>query len=268
VNVDIDFCMIALADYDEDGHLQIQTDSPGTDGTEGTQPAEALFPHGLIARPRDPDKGSDGVVGLGTPGLLITVGDNRYVIPLNDPRDVIDKKVPKLKKGGKMIAGGAGDYRSFLNIDGEDPSGAKKPGSISIMVPYAKAGSKKSLGLSFNVRDEGAEDISLVHGDGARITIDKNGTTITAPNGKHYIENGTKGNVLAGSTKAQGAMTVGDQAAAQAVVAAPQMVALLTQLITMLATTPAVAPGAPLLPAAAGLAAQLPGLLTKHLKAT
>lgn len=268
MNVEIDIVVCTLADYDEDGHLQISTDSPGIDGTEGTQPAEALFPHGIIGRPLDPDKGAESAVGLGAPGLLIRVGDLRYVIPLNDPRDVIDKKIPKLKKGGKMVAGGAGEYRSFFNIDGEDPTGAKKPGSVSIMVPYAKSGAKKSLGLSFNVRDSGAEDISLVHGDGARVTIDKNGTTITSPNAEHYIENGVEGNVLAGATKVQGSMSVGDPGAAQAVVSAPPLVQLLTQLLTMLATTPAVAPGAPLMPAAAGLAAALPKLLTQHLKAT
>lgn len=265
MKVEIDIVVCALADYDEDGHLQVQTDSPGIDGTEGTQPAEALFPNGVIGRPLDPDKGPDGGVGLGAAALLLTIGDNRYVIPLNDPRDVVDKKVPKLKKGGKMLAGGAGDYRSFLNIDGLDPTGAKKAGSVSLMASYAKAGAKKSLGLSFNVRDEGAEDISLVHGDGARVTIDKDGTTITSPDGKSYIQNGKSGNVLAGKTKAQGAFTVGDQAAAQPVVSGPQLVAFLTQLVAII--TPIVGVSGSGAPAAA-LASQLPGLLTKHLKAT
>lgn len=264
MNVEIDFCVIALADYDEDGHLQLQTDSPGIDGTEGTQAAEALLPEGYHARPLDPDKGAKGEIGLGAPGIRITIGDRRYVIPLGDPRDVVDGKIPKLKKGGKMVAGGAGDHRSVLMIDGEDPAGAKKPGSIMISASYSKGGVKKSLGLSMNVRDEGAEDISLVHGDGARVTIDKDGTSVTAPNGKHFLSVANDGNVLAGATKAQGSLTVGEQVAAQAVVKGPELMALLTQLITIVSSITAVTPGA----AAAALLPQLPTIMTKHLKAT
>ena len=129
---ELDIGTSALSDYDEDGHLQIQTDSPGIDGSEGTQPAEALSPNGVHARPLDPDKDSQGQVGLGEGILMLTIGDQRYALPIGDPRDVAQSRVPKLKKGGRQLVGGAGDYRSFVNIDGEDPAGAKVAGSVMI----------------------------------------------------------------------------------------------------------------------------------------
>ena len=133
MSVEIDIGVCALSDYDEDNHLQIQTDSPGIDGSEGTQPAEALSPNGVHARPLDPDKDDKGNVGLGEGSLIITIGDRRYALPIGDPRDIADGKAPKLKKGGRQLVGGAGDYRSFVNIDGEQPEGATtKPGSVMI----------------------------------------------------------------------------------------------------------------------------------------
>jgi hypothetical protein len=262
--VEIDFGVCALADYDEDGHAQIQTDSPGVDGSEGTQPAETLMPFGMHARPLDPDRGPSGEVGLGASCLTVTIGDRRYVLPLQDPRDVADGKIPKLKKGGVQLAGGAGDHRSFVNIDGEDPAGAKQPGSVMIAASYTKSGAKKTLGISLNVRDAGSEDISIVHGEGTRITVSKTGTTIAAPNGKHYLEVSNDGIVLAGTVKVQGALTVGEQTAAMATVDGPALVTLLSSLIAVVAQITAVTPGAP----AAALAAGLPAILKKHLKST
>lgn len=240
--MDIDFGICAFSDYDEDGHLQIQIDSPGVDDSEGTQPAEALSVDGMRGRPLDPDKGPEGEIGLGAPCLTVASGDHRYVIPLNDPRDV--DKLPKLRKGGKMLAGGAGDYRSFVLIDGEDPAtgSVKKPGSITVSASYAKAGVKKSLGLSFNVRDEGTEDISIFHGNGQRITLGENGVTITNAAGDAYVEVGPDGNVLAGPSAVQGALTVGAQLAATAVPIWAPLLSYLTALEALLKTNT----GAPL----------------------
>lgn len=262
--LEFDFGISVLADYDEDGFAQIQVDSPGVGGTEGTQPAEALLPTGFYARPLDPDRGPNGEIGLGAPILHVSVGDRRYAIPLGDPRDVIKGRIPKLKKGGKMIAGGAGDLRSFVMIDGLDPTGTKQPGSVMISASYSKGGAKKSLGLSFNVRDQGKEDISLLHGDGARVTIDSSGTTVTAPNGEHYLQVSDDGNVLAGSAQVQGSLVVGEALAAQPLANGTALVALLGQLIGIVATINATTPGAP----AATLAPQLSSLLTKHIKST
>lgn len=261
---DIEIGVAALSDYDEDNHLQIQIDSPGIDGSEGTHPAEALSPNGVHSRPLDPDKGPKGEVGLGEGMLIITMGDRRYVLPIGDPRDVAEGRVPKLKKGGKQLVGGAGSYRSFINIDGEDPSGAKQPGSVMISASYAKNGAKKSLGLSFNVRDAGSEDISLVHGDGARVTVDKDGTTISAPDGSSYIQVSNDGAILAGTSTVQGALTVGQQLAADQVVLFKPLLAVLTQLCSILAATGPSASGAP----AASLVPMLRTLGAQHLKST
>lgn len=265
MSIEIDFGVCALADYDEDNHAQIQTDSPGIDGNEGTQPAESLTLGGYHVRPLDPDKGPNGEVGLGAPCLVITMGDRRYALPLTDPRDTIDGKVPKLRKGGAMVAGGAGDYRSFFNIDGLDPAGAKQPGSVMISASYSKAGAKKSLGISLNVRDSGAEDITITHGDGARITIDKDGTTIVAPSGKHYVQISNRGNVLAGATKAQGSLTVGEQTAASEVALALPLIEILSQLIAVVSPIVGVTGAGA---AAAPLAAKLATIKANHLKTT
>ncbi len=265
MSTEIDIVVAALSDYDEDNHLQIQTDAPGVDGSEGTQPAEALSTNGVHARPLDPDKDDKGNVGLGEGVLLITIGDRRYALPIGDPRDVAENRAPKLKKGGRQLVGGAGDYRSFINIDGEQVEGATtKPGSVMISASYAKAGVKKSLGLSFNVRNEGEEDISLVHGEGARVTLGPTGTTITAPNGKHFIEVGDEGITLAGSVKVVGSITAGDQIAGQPLVKGPELVLLLQSLIAVVGAITLATPGAPALALAPGVAA----ILTKHVKGT
>lgn len=264
--IEFDFGIAALASYDEDGHAEIQTDSPGLDGEEGTQPAERLMPLGFHAMPLDPDKGPDGDVGLGAPVLTITHGDRRYVIPLQDPRDV--GKVPRCRKGGTMMAGGAGDYRSFVAIDGEDPKGVQNAGSITVAASYSKGGVKKTLGFAFNVRNTGKEEISIVHGEGQRITFSASGSrgvVISNAKGDAYVEIGDDGNVLAGNSKVQGSLVVGSQLAAQSVVKGPEFVAFMTQLIGIIAPIVGVSgTGAP----AAALTAQLAGLLTQHFKAT
>lgn len=262
--LDLDFGVAALDDYDADGVAQVQTDTPALDDDEGTQPAERLMPFGFFSRLRDPEKGAgtSNSVGLGATVLEIRYGDRRYVLPLGDPRDV--GKLPKLKKGGAMMGGGAGDYRSFVMVDGEDPKGVQPAGSILISASYASGGAKKSLGISMNLRTPGKEEITLVHGDGARVTIDKNGTTVAAPNGKHYFNVGSKGNVLAGDTKVVGSLQVGQSKGADAVVLASPLTALLEQLISIVAAINATTTGAP----AAALTTQLALLKAKHLQTT
>lgn len=262
--VEIEIGMVALSDYDEDDYLQVQTDSPGVDGSEGTQPAEALFPTGMSTRPLDPDKGDDGQIGLGSSVLIITFGDRRYAIPLGDPRDVAEGRVPKLRKGGRLYAGGAGEVRSFFHIDGEDPDGVQKPGSVMIAASYGTAASKKTLGLSFNVRKEGLEDITLLHGEGTRITLDKEGVTIASPGGTKYVGLTNDAITLAGKTKCNGSMTVGEQAAASDVALALPLIAVLTKLIGIVAAINAGTTGAP----AAALTAELAAIKAKMLKAS
>lgn len=258
-----DFGVSALDGYDEDDHPEISLDSPSAEASDpndpsGTVPVERLMPKGFYSRNLDPDSGGNGEVGLGVPVLVITYGDRRYVLPLNDPRDV--GKVPKLKKGGSMMAGGAGEHRSFMMIDGEDPKGEKEPGSIMIAASYTKSGAKKTLGISMNVRDAGKEEITLVHGEGARVTLTKKSTITTSPDGKNYVEVGNDGNVLAGKTKSQGSLTVGQQLAAQPVALGPVVAACFTALAASVA---ALNPGAPV-----AVAPFLKLLQANHLKTT
>jgi hypothetical protein len=273
-----DFAVAALASYDEDGHAQIQTDSPGEDGQQGTHPAPVVLPLGYHALPLDPEQGSEADIGLGATLLCITSGDHRYVMPLNDPRDV--GKFPKVRKGGVMMAGGAGEYRSFFHVDGLDPNKIETSGSILMTASYPKAGIKKSLGLSMNVRTSGEEELSIVHGEGQRITMGASGShsiTLSSAGGDSYVEIGDDGNVLAGITKVQGSLTVGQQLAALPVASAPPVIAalaliagviaamvpeLVSKTVTLAPTLPALA--APL----AGLAALLPKINALHLKAT
>lgn len=275
--MELDFGIAALADYDEDGHAQVQTDSPGLDGQEGTHPAETLLPLGFYARTLDPER-EGGNVGLGAPVLILTSGDRRYAIPLNDPRDV--KLLPKLRKGGAMFAGGAGEHRSYAVFDGLDPNGGQTPGSFTLGVSYDKAGVKKTLGFSMNVRTPGEEEISIVHGDGHRVTFSSDGSiAITSANGKNYAQIGNDGNVLAGPSKVQGGLTVGEQLAALPVAIGPPTASALTLLASAIASLIAIAGStggqpalaaawAPVTAALAALAPILAKLNAMHLKAT
>lgn len=268
MQLELDFGVCALDDYDEDDHPQIQTDSPGVDGSEGTQPAERLMPSGFYSRLLDPEKGPKGEVGLGAPVLVITAGDRRYTIPLNDPRDV--GKVPKLRKGGSMVAGGAGEHRSFLVVDGEDPSGAKNAGSITISASYSKGGKKKSLGLAFNVRDSGNEEISIVHGEGQRFTMSAKGSrgiTLSNAKGDAYAEIGDDGIVLAGESKVQGALTVGSQLGGLPVPIWPKLMDYLQTLeAALLAHVGSIGPNPIVVPTPIATVAK--AIESQHLKAT
>lgn len=258
--LELDFGVSALDDYDQDDIPQVSTDSPALDDDEGTLPAERLMPKGFYSRNLDPEKGEKNAIGLGVPHIEIRYGDRRYVLPLNDPREV--GKIPKLKKGGAMMAGGAGEHRSFMMIDGEDPNNEKQPGSIMIAASYSSGGAKKTLGVSMNVRDSGKEEISLVHGDGARVTIGKKSTTVTSPDGKNYVEVSNSGNILGGNNKALGSLVVGQQLAAMPVALGPVVAACFTALAAAVAAAPG-ANGAP-----AAVAPFLKLLQANHLKST
>jgi hypothetical protein len=238
-----DFATAAFSEYDEDGFLVIAHDSIGDPEKAGVVPCESQ-------------------PGVGATLLQVMNGDETHHIPLTDPRDA--KKRPKLRKGGAQMYGGAGEYRSFVLIDGDDPNGVQKPGSLTTSVAYAKAGAKKSLVLSFDVRTPGKESIALVHGEGQRISMlgeGKRAITLTSADGSSYMECSDQGNVLGGKTKVQGSLTVGSQAAATELVLLQPLFAYLQALEAKLAASPV---GAVAVPVASVFAT----LGTKHLKAT
>lgn len=244
--LELDFAVAAFSDYDKDGHLRIQTDSPGVDPTKGTVASEALCPLGFYARPLDPEKDDAATVGLGSTLLTARAGNDRYQIPFSDPRDA--KLVPKLKKGGRMMAGGAGKYRSFISIDGLDPDGENEPGSIQALASYESDGTKKSHGLSMNVRKKGKEDITIIHGEGQRITLGASGArpiTLMNRNGNAWIMTDDKGNTLVGPTKVQGSLQVGSTKAAQPVAIGKAVIAALEALAKAIVAVGAAASAAP-----------------------
>lgn len=239
----LDVIVCALSGYDEDGHPEIQTDSPGMGGQAGTHPARMLMPNNFHSRPLDPDKGPNGAVGLGASGLCVMMGDMRHVMPLEDPRD--RAKIPKLRKGGSMMSGGAGEYRSFITIDGLDPDGVQTPGSLSMFAAYAKAGAKKSLAISFNVRTPGEEEISVIHGEGHKIVLSADGSVqLWNKDASCWIECGDDGNVLAGDTTIRGSCNIGGDAGlpvALAPMVFAMVMALAAKIESAAATVPALA---------------------------
>lgn len=231
----LDIMVAALCDYDEDGHPQVQTDSPGVGGQAGTHPAAMIMPHGFHTRTLDPDKGPNADVGLGASVLCVTLGDARFAMPLADPRD--QEKIPKLRKGGTMMSGGAGTYRSFITIGGLDPDGVQSAGSIEIFASYAKAGAKKSIGMSFNVRTPGAEAFAITHGEGQRFELTSDGAIVsTSADGGSWYSCSDDGHVLAGDTTIRGSCNVGGEAALPVVIA-PLLVVMLQSLATLMANS-------------------------------
>lgn len=261
--LDLDFGMLGGTEYDEDGHLCASLDVPGIDGTEGVQRVELLTPYGFFCRPLDPAKDSGGKIVEGPALVTLSIGDDHAVMPIGDSRDVA--KLPKLRKGGAGLYGGAGEYRSFLVIDGLDPAGAQTSGSITMAASYAKGGAKKSLGLSMNVRTPGSEEIALIHGEGSSLTLSAGGkrsAVLANAKGDAWLETNDAGNVLAGATKVQGSLTAGEQKAARPVALAEPVIAALTALAAAVAAAPG-AQGAPaaIQPFTAAIAA-------KHTKTT
>lgn len=274
--LELEFMMSVLADYDEDRHLQIQTDSPGVDGAGGTRPAEALSPHGFISRPLDADKGAaETEIGLGAPGLCVTAGDHRYLIPFTDPRDV--PKLPKVRKGGSMQYGGAGDYRSFALFDGEDPNGVGRAGSYTLGVSYGSGGVKKTLGFSLDIRTAGKESISLVHGEGQRMTFGADGLLeMRSASGSQAVMLNDDGTVITGEAQVSGSLTVGDLSA-EPLAKGPELVEAIVVLVSaieaMLTTGAALEPRvAAVWPSIAGpllgIAPLLAQMQSRHVRAS
>lgn len=260
---EIDFGVATFSDYDEDGHLLIQEDSPGLDNKAGTIPSEAIGPGGLIHRPLDPEKDAAGTPTSGEGLLTFRYGDRRHFFPLNDDVRVVPK-LPKVRKGGTMLYGGAeSDFYSFIVVDGKDPDGAQKSGSINALAPYSSGGSKKSHFFSMLVREPGKEAVILTHGDGHGLAMTADGTAaLKNSDGSASIATSSAGNVLRGKTKVLGALTVGDPGAAEAVVLARALITYLSALEAALAKGNALGPIPVTLPIAS-VAEQLTATLLK-----
>jgi hypothetical protein len=249
-HLDLDFGVAVFSDYDEDGHLEIQHDAMGANGEGGTLPAEAILPYGLMARPLDPDKDAAGTATTGGGLLMMMHGDRRHSMPLGDPRSA--GKVPKVRKGGSGLYGGNGTYYSFVLIDGVDPDGVAKSGSLTASASYDKSGSKKSHLFTMLVREPGEEAIILAHGEGHGLMVTTSGSRaalLKNATGDASIGVSDKGVTISGKTKLVGPLTVGDQGAAQPVVLAQLLITYLVALEARIAT--ATGAGPPTMPIAA-----------------
>lgn len=262
---EIDFGVATFSDYDDDGHLVIQEDSPGLDNKAGTIPSEAIGPGGLVHRPLDPEKDAAGTPTSGEGLLTFRYGDRRHFFPLNDDVRVVPK-LPKVRKGGTMLYGGAeSDFFSFIVVDGKDPDGAQKSGSITALAPYSSGGTKKSHFFSMLVREAAHEAVILTHGEGHGLTLTTTGkraAVLKNPDGSASISTSDDGNVLRGKTKVLGALTVGDPGVAEAVVLARALITYLSALEAALAKGNALGPIPVTLPIAS-VAEQLTATLLK-----
>lgn len=250
-----DFGVATFSEYDsEDGHLGISFDHPGENA--GVPPAEAFSPFGFISRPLDPEADAEATPTTGCTVFLVQDGDAHHLMPLQDPR--VTEILPQVRKGGAMFYCAAGSYALW---DGVDPNGINRPGSLTISAKY---GDKSHL-LTMNVRKDGKEDIQFRHGEGHGLVATAGGkksALLRNAAGTAYFETNDDGNVIAGKTKVQGPLTVGDQAAA-----ANGEVALAKPLLAALAAMAAAAG-----PAAASMTAALTPftalIVAKQLKTT
>lgn len=253
--LEFDFGMAAFSGYDDDNGLGVSVDHCGEDDQAGAPPADVCTPFGFLSRPLDPSTDARGEITEGCGLLWWRNGDQLNAIPLDDPR--VTKLLPKLGKGGSMQFCGAGNYALF---DGEDPAGVARAGSYIVATKY---GAKSHL-LQMSVRTSGAEQVSIVHGEGHGVVATNGGkrsAVLRNAPGTAYLETNDEGNVIAGSTTVQGSMTVGGETAVP-LVQAPQLMSVLGQLIAIVSQINATTTGAP----AASLASQLAGLQTKFLK--
>lgn len=259
--LEFDFGVAVYSDYDDDGHLQIQHDAPGANNQGGAIPAEAILPYGLMARPLDPDKDASGNPTTGGGLLMMMHGDQRHSMPIGDPRSA--GKVPKVRKGGSGLYGGDGTYYSYVLIDGVDPDGKAKSGSVTAAASYDKGGAKKSHLFSMLVREPGEEAIILAHGEGHGFMMTMTGgRAVVMKNaaGNASVGVNDKGVTISGKTKVIGSLTVGDPGAAQPLV---QLQLLITYLVALEAR---IASGTGIGPATLPIAGIAAALGTKLLK--
>jgi hypothetical protein len=260
------FGVVTGSEYDEDNHLGLQLDHFGE---AGSVPAEVVMPFGLMARPLDPAVDGDASPQEGCTSLWNEEGSRTAAMPLSDNRVVA--LLPKLRKGGSMLYCGAGNYALF---DGEDPDGVKRAGSFYIGVKYGTGAAKKSHLFAMVNRDDGQEFVTLVHGKGHGLLLTgdgKNSAILKNKSGNAYFEACDDGINIAGDMSLAGACRIGDTSAAESVVIASRLLAVMqameAKLIAGIALASATFAGGVVIPPSinAGLIASIG---TKQLKAT
>ncbi|NUP08459.1 MAG: hypothetical protein HOW73_20610 [Polyangiaceae bacterium] len=215
-------------------NVSSQLFGPQTEG--GDQPSGRGFrsvqPLGLLARPADPDKDSQGRISKAAGLLYGFIGNRSFGIPTTDPRAV--DKIPPCRKGGTNLHS-TGTKVSFVNIDGED-------GSVVIYVPYdhnASGVPQKSMAIAINVGTAGQENIQVRHGSGAAITMLSGGKSPVIINNRQdnariiVDDDGIK---LNGNLTTNGGQVSGDVTSAQPLALYPDLATCIGQIIAALTT--------------------------------
>lgn len=243
-----DIGVAMLTTYDEDGFPVVQVDAFGEENS-GVVPYEHHSQFGIISRPHDPADGQ------GCQVLYAMEAGRGHAWVLSDPRVI--PLLPPIDKGGSCIYGGNIKAPAFFNIDG-------LTNSMMFYVPYALDDDgvpQKAMSIGISVDNAGDENITIVHGEGTAVILKKDSVLLKNAGGDAYIEVNASGIILNGAVTIQGGASIGGTAT-EPLVSGPKLVALLGQLISIVAAINASTTGAP----AGALASSLSALLTKNTK--
>lgn len=255
----IELTTVAGSDVDDDGHARVQAKGLGRAPT--TSASHVLQPFGLASRPLDPDVDQDGEPSEGCLVLHATEGDQSHAQLMGDSR--LSERLPPRPKGSAVVYAAVGeapeDARKTPPILMFDSS---KGGSLILLVPHQ--GGATSSGVFVGVDVPGAEHVSLRHGLGMGLSIVAGGANPVVLNNKAgdgaLVLDDAGCTITAAKVAINGALLLGDPAAAQPLVLGPPMVALLTQLLSIVAAMPGGS-------AAAALAGQLAATLSQKVQA-
>lgn len=248
-----DMGIAVLTTYDDDKFPSVQIDAYGEEEA-GVDPYEIHSPHGLISRCHDPEVDSEATPTLGCNVLYAMEAGKGHAWLQSDPRTI--PLLPPILKGGTVVYGGTLKNPSFININGET-------NSQTFYIPYKIVDdvAEKAMTIDINVDTENEESISIIHGSGAAVMITEDNGEVSVvlknKNGDAYVEVNNEGIVLNGTVTVNGGLTAGGPAGALPLVIGPPLVALLGQLISIVA-------GVPSGTAASALAPQLATILAKN----
>lgn len=229
---DVGLCV--FSDVDEAGFIGIQVDLPG-EAKAGAPTGEHGTPYGMFARPHDPGLDTEGqpIAEAACGNLHAFYGDRLHVWPQTDPR--VMAKLPRVKKGGAVFYGGKLTQPAFLHIDGDS-------GGLDSYWPYDFTGDtpSKSMAISVDLRNAGAESISWTHGEGMMFSMaagGKRSSVIKNAVGDGRIEMNDDGCVIdAAATMITGGVSMGNPTAAIPVALATPLLAYFTALEAVLTT--------------------------------
>lgn len=191
-----DIGVAMLTTYDEDGFPVVQVDAFGEENS-GVVPYEQHSQFGIISRPHDPAD------GRGCQVLYAMEAGRGHAWVLSDPRVI--PLLPPIDKGGSCIYGGNIKAPTFFNIDGVT-------NSVMLYVPYDLDDDgvpQKAMSFSISVDNKGEEVITIAHGEGTAIILNKDSAILKNAAGDAYIEVGASGIILNGAVTIQGGASIG-----------------------------------------------------------